>query len=334
MPRGQLLSDVEKGQILALRHELIPIRRIAHTMQRSVGAVQGFLKRQNKPPRAQRRPNAKKLSDQQVRALLREAKQGVLSASGIVSHLKLPVGKRRVQQLLQGDPDLRYTKMTTAPKLSPKHENERLVWCRRHVGKGHFFWHETIFSDEKKFNLDGPDGLSYYWHDLRREPRRFSKRQNGGGSVMVWAGLSFYGLTEIVFLEGRQDSQCYCATLEKALLPFVAEIYGSQRIWRLQQDNAPIHISAHTRDWMRRNSVNTLSWPARSPDLNIIENLWGLLVRRVYCNARQFGNEQDLKEAIEEAWATIDQESISRLFRSLTRRMLAVIEVKGRATKY
>ena len=42
-----------------------------------------------------------------------------------------------------------------------------------------------------------------------------------------------------------------------------------------------------------------LDWPARSPDLNIIENVWGILARDVYENARQFDNVKLLREAIE-----------------------------------
>jgi len=42
----------------------------------------------------------------------------------------------------------------------------------------------VLFSDEKKFSLDGPDGLNHYWHDLRKEPLTFSRRNFGGGSVM------------------------------------------------------------------------------------------------------------------------------------------------------
>ena len=35
---------------------------------------------------------------------------------------------------------------------------------------------------------------------------------------------------------------------------------------------------------------------ANSPDINIMENLWGILVREVYKNGKQFSNVEDLKK--------------------------------------
>ncbi|XP_065650344.1 uncharacterized protein LOC136078499 [Hydra vulgaris] len=52
-------------------------------------------------------------------------------------------------------------------------------------------WHQVLFSDEKKFNLDGPHGYQYYWHDLRKEKETRMNRNFGGGTVMVWGAFSF-----------------------------------------------------------------------------------------------------------------------------------------------
>ena len=66
-----------------------------------------------------------------------------------------------------------------------------------------------IFSDEKKWNLDGPDGQRSYWHDLRKEPLLFSKRNFGGGSVMTWAAFSGYGKVGLAFTSSKMNSADY-----------------------------------------------------------------------------------------------------------------------------
>jgi len=82
----------------------------------------------------------------------------------------------------------------------------------------------VIFSDEKKFNLDGSDGMRTHWHDLRKEPKYFSKRPFGGGSLMVWAAFGYNGKTNIVFLEGRSKVVDYQNILKMHLLPFGKQI--------------------------------------------------------------------------------------------------------------
>ncbi len=47
-------------------------------------------------------------------------------------------------------------------------------------------WKQVLYSDEKKFNLDGPDGFQYNWHDPELPKEIFSNRVSGGCSIMVW----------------------------------------------------------------------------------------------------------------------------------------------------
>ena len=51
---------------------------------------------------------------------------------------------------------------------------------------------------------------------------------------------------------------------------------------KLQQDNAPAHNSILSKTWFSENGLEILeNWPPNSPDINIIENVWSLLKKRV-----------------------------------------------------
>ena len=67
--------------------------------------------------------------------------------------------------------------------------------------------------------------------------------------------------------------------LEEVLYPSVRTLLPApEPIW-LVQDNCPAHTSLVARDWFRRHpDVQLIHWPAKSPDLNPIENLWGSMV--------------------------------------------------------
>ena len=53
-------------------------------------------------------------------------------------------------------------------------------------------------------------------------------------------------------------------------------------ILQFQEDNHPVHTSELIRDWFaRRQDIELIDWPRRSPDLNPIENMWAQIKRHM-----------------------------------------------------
>ena len=138
----------------------------------------------------------------------------------------------------------------------------------------------------------------------------------------------------ILILSGNQNANHYINTLGRGLLPFVADTFGAEHPWVFQHDGAAIHTAIATRKWLTERQIRTLPWPAKSPDLNIIENVWGFMARTVYKRRKQYSTVDELKQAIRDARDEINSDYIFKLYNSIPRRLMAVIDAKGNATKY
>jgi transposase len=331
MPRGLSLSDYEQGLISAMNAAGRSQKEIAVAIRRSKTVVQTYLRDPGRYNTTRRSGRRSSLPATTVRRIVRAAKTGKYSSSQLVRALDLTVSARSVCRLLAREDTLCYVKRKSSPVLTKAHKIARLEWARASVVLG-AQWESVVFSDEKKFNLDGPDGLQYYWHDLRKEEQVYSKRQAGGGSVVVWGAFSAKGKLRLAVLSGRQNSEDYVSTLCKYLLPFTALYHPGG--FTFQQDNASIHRSSFTTQWLDERGVSIMKWPALSPDLNPIENIWGMLARRVYEGGKQFMTKTDLQNAIFQAWDEISLEYTDGLIKSMNNRCTAVLECKGSKISY
>ncbi len=115
------------------------------------------------------------------------------------------------------------------------------------------------------------------------------------------------------------------------MLPSADKLYGDAD-FIFQQDLAPAHTAKGTKSLFNDHGVTVLYWPANLPDLNPIENLWGIVKMKM--RYTRPNNAEDLKAAIKATWAFITSEQCHRLIASMTRHIDAVIHANVGPTKY
>lgn len=331
MGRRKTLTEVEIGKILAYKQEMYSNRQIAKKIGRDPWTINSFLKDPENYGKNRRGRTARATTERDRRSILREASNSAASARKIKEKVGVSASIRTVRRVIQKCPHIQRQKLKKKPRLLQRHRDGRLQFARDHL-RWSEEWQRVIFSDEKKFNLDGPDGFQYYFHDLRKSELFLSRRHSAVGSVMVWAAISFNGVIDLVILEGRQNSADYIELLEIEKINF-DEMFEGQH-WIFQQDNAAIHTARCVKRWFTDHNIDVLDWPALSPDLNIIENVWGWLSRQIYAEGRQFESREELIRAIEDAFEQIPINYLKNLYNSLEKRLFEVVRNNGGPTKY
>ncbi len=112
-----------------------------------------------------------------------------------------------------------------------------------------------------------------------QNPRCLKSSVNFPQSLMVWGAMSSAGVGPLCFLRSTVNAAIYQEVLEHFMLPAADQLYGDAD-FIFQQDLAPAHSAKATSTWFKDHGIPVLSWPANSPDLIPIENLWGEGVKR------------------------------------------------------
>lgn len=229
---------------------------------------------------------------------------------------------------------LRCRRPVVKQRLTDQHRATRLEWATRHRRWTLRQWSDIIFSDEKLFVIDKKNSRK---RCFRRKNERFHQpnihEYGPRRGIMVWAAISVDGKSDLIRFNGNVTAIRYQnEALQPALIPFAN---GHNRPMVFQQDNAPAHRAFATRDWLTVNNIRVFGpWPANSPDMNPIENLWVQLERALERRPTPPANEAQLWRALQEEWANINMWNIRRLVLSMRRRCTALVEAAGGYTCY
>lgn len=218
------------------------------------------------------------------------------------------------------------------PFLRPVNKTKRLAWCKARVNWSAEQWLSVLWSDESPYTLRFK-AKRRVW---RRHNERYDKKcivhtVKHDMKINVWGCFAGHGVGSITRVMGNMDQHQYMSILEHEMLPSARNLFGSGP-WSFQQDNDPKHTAINTRNWLTEHKVSLLEWPAQSPDLNPIENLWSILDQR--CAKRSPNNEEELFEALQEEWYNLPVDMLTKLACSMPRRCQAVIDAEGGMTKY
>ena len=211
-----------------------------------------------------------------------------------------------------------YRKSQKKPYLTYEDHEARLMWAR---GYREYDFSSTIFVDESVFRVGEP---CHGWARVGQPV--FHESSNYAPFINVWASISAFGKLSITFYEGNLDQFRYQELLEDHLYAEANDLWGP-KVWVMLQDGAPCHRAKNTKKAILEEAGDIIAWPAASPDLNPIENVWWLLKNKVY--SRNPRTKADLEQFVMEEWENLDNNVVIPIAESMSNRVNMLIENEG-----
>jgi transposase len=223
------------------------------------------------------------------------------------------------------------------PLLTERHKMRRMEFVRNFLEFSFLEWKQVIWSDECKFALTNTNNREFYWKhpsDPLQDAHVKKTLKFGGGSIIAWGCITAKGTGRLVRIDGIMTADKYITILEDGLLGTMEDRDLSTSTSLFMHNNDPKHTARRTKEWLQRNKIRVMDWPAQSPDMNPIENLWNIVDQKLRKRPVKPTNVEELWTMVKEEWASIDKEVVRKLYLSMTSRIDALKKAKGGYTRY
>jgi transposase len=332
---GQRTTDEQRWAVVALHKARMSLRRIAAQVRMSVNTVRAILARHDATgsPGSGTRSGRPTDTDSAVDAAIVRASQAdpTLTPRLIQRELELTCSPRTIDRRLRAA-GLHGRVARRKREHSAGELRARLSFADDYKDLD---WTRVMCADEKYFYCHGHAGQEWVRRSVGEafSPAYTTHRVAHPEYVAVWACISAHGQGDIVFLDGPLDGDTY-ATLMRDYLPLAADKafkFGSGP-WYYLHDNPTVHRGHAATKALFDAGATVLDFPPYSPDLNVIENLWGYLAKKV--DRHRCRNVDELKRWVQHEWDEVEPAYFTALFNSYPKRCEAVIAANGSHTKH
>jgi hypothetical protein len=341
MPK--LLSDADYHRVISYKKDLHMTNvAIAEELSIRRQTVATILRReaQTGDPKAQIKGNKRKTKS--ARSLRTPAEIKRLQDASVASPFKTPrvlkaelklrcslaTIKRRLREAHLGG-----RRSAIKAFLTPEAKEVRLAFARRHKKTN---WRRVMFTDEVNI-ITSAHGMDWVRRppNTRYDPKYIREvNRQGRCKLNVWGAITSTQMLDLVVIEGTLNMNNY---LSEILIPNVLPYKQHHDNMIFQQDGAGPHRANIVRDWLAENNIEKLQWPASSPDLNPIENLWNMLKEEIGpLNHIGPNQKEELVKVVKDAWERLRRKPriLTKLYGSMKRRIQQTIANKGAQTKY
>ena len=336
------IETQDRYKALFLSEQGYSLRQIAEQLGRPHSCVSNILKRYNETGciNDRRRTGRNKIANaRDIRVLINLVKKKRTASSTVLANSwetssGASASPRTMRKILQ-EHNYLWRSAVKKPRLTKKQKFARMEFCKKYKSWPKSMWHQVIFSDEMNIEVDKRKGRVM----LRRTPQeRFSescivkRTKQGSGSIGLWACMNYQGIGFFKIFTGRLNSERYYDILGEYLLPAIDQFQQEGEKLIFQQDNAPCHTAKIINNWFDEQKIERMKWPANSPDLNCIENLWSWLDSELA--KFTIYSVQELTEHVTRLMSNVPLEIVHALVDSMPNRLQECLRVKGGSTRY
>ena len=197
----------------------------------------------------------------------------------IQDNLKIQISPSLINRI-RNQLNFHFTHPRRCQFLTPKHIENRITFSQNQLN-GDINWCESvIFSDESRFCMHDDSSRIWIKRGLYTE-NTFCKEKKYEKGIMIWGAIGKNWRSPLVLVNGRLNSDGYIQLLDDSeIFTSLNEHFGENQFF-FEQDGAPAHRAIKTCNWISSQKVQLIQdWPANSPDLSCIEQVWSILEKK------------------------------------------------------